>query len=138
LTKIEFGKPNFRDGEIDGVAFVEGYEKTVGFTLSVGSGASSLGNLRLSIDDLYQAIYVYKFFVKLSENYIGGKSYNNSGSMRKFSTGLFIQWDLAETKIDDVLLNVKKAMGLDWKNALGALFSVARGSGGIDELKEKN
>jgi DUF917 family protein len=69
LSGIEFGKPYLqavrlvRKYELEGVAFVEDYDKTVSFTFH----SAHLGNLNLMIENLYQAREVYHFFRNLSK-----------------------------------------------------------------------
>jgi len=64
LANIEFGEPYLRrvkrvaKYELDGVAFVEGYEKTVGFTFE----CHNVRFWKLEMEDLYQAKELYHFF----------------------------------------------------------------------------
>ncbi len=126
LSKIEFGKPDLRTTrrvsryELFGVAFVEGYEKTVDFTFE----SAYLGNLSLTMEDVYQALYVYRLFVKLFENYVDSKPCSKSGNLSKSISRLHIEWCLAETKIEDALLSIEKTMSSEWKNAFKTMFSV--------------
>lgn len=96
MSKIEFSEPHLRrvrrviEYELDGVAFIEGYEKTVKITFECGYSPT---NLRLTMEDLYQAKEVYNFFKTLFRDYS-----KKGGGMTKTILGLYAEWDIAEEK----------------------------------------
>lgn len=100
LSKIEFSEPRLRrvrrviEYELDGVAFIEGYEKTVKITFECHSPT----NLRLTMEDLYQAKEVYNFFKTLFRDYS-----KKSGGMTKTILGLYVEWNMAEEKLQGML-----------------------------------
>jgi len=120
LSKIDFGNPYLqkvklvRKYELKGVAFVEGYEKTVGFTFHSGYP----GNLSLEMDDLYQAKDVYRLFRNLFRDFS-----KESGMQKCFST-LAVEWNIVEAKKEEILLGIEKAMGSDWKDSFKIILSV--------------
>jgi hypothetical protein len=104
-----------REYESDDVAFVEGYDKTVGFTFHSGY----LGNLSLKIENVHQAKDVYDFFGNLFRDHTDEES-----GMSKSLSRLYGDWDIAKAKIEEVLLRIEKAMGSDWKDAFRTIISV--------------
>ena len=97
MPDVEFGLPHLRRTgrvikyELEGVAFIEGYEKTVGFTFECRGR-----NWSLVIEDLYQSKDVYNFFNKLFKNCL---EYNRGIS--KSMLGLSAEWRIAEDKIQE-------------------------------------
>jgi len=122
LSKIEFGKPYLRkvrrviEYELDGLAFVEGYEKTVGFTFECGYSGR---NWRLTMEDLYQSKEVYNFFNNLLKDY----SEEELG-IRKSIMGLYAEWNIVEGRVQDVLERIGETMGNEWKEAFKTIISV--------------
>jgi hypothetical protein len=122
LPKIEFGEPHLRkvkrviEYELDGVAFIEGYEKTMGFTFECGYSPT---NIRLTMDDLYQAKELYNFF----KNFFNDYSKKSEGMTKTFSS-LRTEWDIEEAKLQDMLDKVSEIMGDKWKNAFRTIVSV--------------
>lgn len=120
MPKIEFGEPHLRGVkrvikyELDGVAFVEGYEKTVGFTFE----CCSRKNWRLVMEDLYQAKDVYNFFRNLFKE-CSEKEYGVQKSLT-----LYAEWDVVEGRMQELLDKIEKTMGSNWKNAFKTLISV--------------
>ena len=121
MSKIQFGKPylqivrRVQKYELHGVAFVEGFEKTVGLTFE----CHYRRNCMLTTDDLYQAKEVYRFFSDLLKGYSEKKS-----GLRKGYLGLFMDWTIVEGKVDEALDIIEKAMGSDWKQAFQTILSV--------------
>jgi len=122
LRDIEFGEPQLRrvrrviKYELDGVAFVKGYEKTIGFTFECSYSGK---NWRLKMEDLYQAKELYQFFNKLLENCLE----SNSG-LSKFYSTLHAEWVISEGKIQEALNRIERVMGVAWKDAFKTLISV--------------
>ena len=125
MPKIEFSAPHLRkvrrviEYEVDGIAFIEGYEKTVGFTFEFGY---SPNNLRLEIEDLYQAKELYFFFKQLFKGLV--KKTQAFKSMGR----LLVEWEFAEGKLEEMLQRVKEAMGKEWEEALRKMMSVFNSS----------
>jgi hypothetical protein len=121
LSKIDFGKPYLqrvklvRAYELNGVVFVEGYDKPVGFTFH----SAYSGNVTLIIENVYQARDVYYFFRKLFKDCT-----NQESGLSKSVLGLSVNWDMVKAKKDEALLKIEKAMGSDWKDAFGTILSV--------------
>jgi len=121
LSKIDFGKPYLqrvklvRKYELKGVAFVEGYDKTVSFIFY----SAHSGNLSLAIEDLYQAKYIYDFFRKLFKEYA-----NEETGMIKTGLWLSVEWNITKANQKVALLKIEKTMGSDWKIALRTIMSV--------------
>ena len=121
MSKIEFGKPHLRrvrrvqKFELDAVAFVEGYEKTVRFSFE----CRYLRNCVLKMEDLYQAKEVYSFFNNLLKDY----SEKESGMRKSYST-IWVEWNIAEGRVQEVLDRIEEAMGTDWKEAFKTILSV--------------
>lgn len=122
LSKVEFGKPHLQGVrrvqkyELHGVAFVKGYEKTVGFTFA----SHYWRNCILKMDDLYQSKEVYKFFSNLLEGY----SERESGLRKHSFDSLCSEWTLTEGKVQEVLSRIEKAIGTDWKKAFKTILFV--------------
>ena len=120
MPKVEFGKPYLRTvrlvrkHELIGVAFVEGYEKTVSFTFYSGHSE----NLSLEMEDLYQAKYVYDYLRSLFRNCADDES-----GMRK-SLGLFVEWTVKKAKQEAVLSKIENTMGTDWRDGFRTILSV--------------
>jgi hypothetical protein len=116
VSKIKFGAPCLREVrlvrkyELEGVAFVEGYEKAVSFTFHSGHS----GNLSLRIEDVCQAKEVYDFFRELL-----GKA-----GMNKSIGWLFVEWNVSGKNREAILLNIEKSMSTEWKNAFRTILSV--------------
>lgn len=122
MPKIEFSEPHLRkvkrviEYELDGVAFIEGYEKTVGFTIECGYSPT---NLRLKMEDLYQAKEVYNFFKNLLKNYS-----KESKGITKTLSRLYTEWYIDKEKLRDMLDKVSEIMGDKWKGAFTTIVSV--------------
>jgi len=122
MPKIEFSEPHLRrvrrviQYELEGVAFIEGCEKTVRFVLECGYSAT---NLRLTMEDMYQAKELYNFFKNLLRDYL-----KETKGMTKTLSGLYTEWEIAEEKLQDMLDNVGEAMGNKWKESLRTIISV--------------
>jgi len=109
LAKIEFGEPNNSGLKLYGVAFVEGYEKPVGFHIEL----RAMGFWKLEMEDLYQAKEVYSFFRNLLKNCLR----TNLGLSKSF-THLITEIQIAEGKTEEVLDRIEEAMGIEWKDSL--------------------
>jgi hypothetical protein len=120
MPKVDLGKPYLRTVrlvrkyELAGVAFVEGYEKTVSFTFHSGSPEK----LSLQMEDLYQAKYVYDYFRSLFKNCADEES-----GMQK-SLGLFVEWTVTKAKQETTLSKIENAIGADWRDAFRTILSV--------------
>ena len=101
--------------ELHGVAFVEGYEKPVGFAFE----CRSRGKCELTMEDLYQANEIYKLFRKLFDDY----SKERLG-LQKSLSALVAEWNIAEGQIQGILDRIEKAMGTDWKEAFKTVIYV--------------
>ena len=101
--------------ELHGVAFVEGYEKSVGFAFE----CPSRGKCELTMEDLYQANEVYKLFRKLFDDY----SKERLG-LQKSLSALVAEWNIAEGQMRGILDRIEKAMGTDWKEAFKTIIYV--------------
>lgn len=116
MHKIDFGKPYLRivhlvrKYELDGVAFVEGFDKTVGFTFY----SQTSSNLNLELADQYQSRYVYLFFVELFKEYAKTES--------GLSRYMHVDWELTGEK-EIILTKIEEKMNSDWKKAFATLFS---------------
>lgn len=121
MPEIEFSNPHLRkvrrviEYELHGVAFVKGYEKTVGFTFE----CQSAKNWRLIFEDLYQAKDVYYFFRNLFKNCLD----EDLGMQKSFST-LYTEWMITERHLQEVLDRIEKAMGSNWRDAFKTLITV--------------
>ena len=110
MVKIEFGDPSFRvvrrvcKYELEGVAFVEGYEKTVGFSFEF-----HVGRLSLRIEDVYPAKEVYYFFKKLFDQYS-----TETEGLRK---GLYTSWNIKKEMLKETVNEIEKVLGKKWKEA---------------------
>lgn len=120
MNEIYFGDPCLRKVrlakkyELDGVAFVEDFEKTVGFTFY----SQITRSLSMTIDDLFQAKKVYDFFKELFQDFI-----DNQPRMSKSLLNLNVEWTLKEESKEDLLIKIEQAMGVNWKNAFDKIFS---------------
>jgi hypothetical protein len=120
LPKIEFRKPNLRTVrlarryEIEGVVFVEGYEKAVGFTFH----SDCFGNLSLEMKSIYQAKFVYDFFRSLFNDYKKEESGLKNGYL------LTVDWSMAMEKKEALLSIIEKSMDAYWKEAFKTVLSV--------------
>ena len=121
LREVEFGDPRLRKVslvkkyELDGVAFVKDYEKTVGFTFY----SQSTGSLSLTMEDLFQAKKAYDFFKELFKEFLDGQPY-----MSKSFSNLNVEWNLKKENKEDMLKKIEQAMGVDWRNSFNTIFSV--------------
>jgi hypothetical protein len=121
LFKIEFGDPCLRKVrlarkyELDGVAFVKDFEKTVGFTFY--SQITSI--LSMELDDLFQAKKVYDFFKTLFKDFL-----DDQPNMGKSLQHLHVEWKLKTENKDELLKKLEQTMGVNWKNAFDTIFSV--------------
>lgn len=119
MSEIEFGTPLLRNVkraqkyELKGVAFIQGCEP-VGFTFE----CRHHGNCTLTMDALFQANQVYKFFRKLLTNYA------NELGLQKFGSDLYAEWNIADGQMLGVLDEIEKAMGGSWKTAFKTMFYV--------------
>jgi hypothetical protein len=119
LPKIEFGYPRLysvkrkRKWMLEGVAFVEGFDKAVGFVFHSGHS----GNLSLELEDLYQAKDVYNFF----KGFLIDISFE-SGLSKSFSK-LYSEWNGVDDR-EEILQRIEKAMGSNWSNAFLTILSV--------------
>lgn len=121
MYTIDFGDPCLRKVrlarkcELDGVAFVKDFEKTVGFTFY----SPFTSSLRMTIDDLFQAKKVYDFFNNLFKNFL-----DNQPNMSKSLLNLNVEWKLKTENKEDLLKKIEQSMGVNWKNAFDTVFSV--------------
>lgn len=110
MAKIEFGDPSLRvvrrvcKYELRGVAFVEGYDKTVGFSFEF-----HVGRLSLRIEDVYPAKEVYYFFKKLFDQY--------SSKTEGLTKGLYTSWNMKEEMLKETVNEIEKVLGSKWKEA---------------------
>ena len=120
LYEIEFGDPCLRKVrlarkyELNGLAFVKDFEKTVGFTFY----SQITSSLSMTIDDLFQAKKVYDFFKNLFQDFI-----DNQPRMSKSLLNLNVEWKLKKENKEDLLKKIEQAMGVNWKNAFDTIFS---------------
>jgi hypothetical protein len=120
-NSIIFGDPDLRGVslvrkyELNGVAFVKEYEKTVGFTFY----SQCKDDLRLEMEDMYQAHWVYAFFKDVFK-----ESFSNQPSMTKAGMmGLYAEFKLKAESRESLLTNINRTMGVHWQNAFSAIFS---------------
>jgi len=119
LCEIKFGDPNLhevrlaRKYELDGVAFIKGIEKPVGFTFY----SQYVGNLNLKMEALEQAMKLYCFFKELFEEPLA--------PMKKDSllSSLNVEWRLKIENKEAVLQKIEKSMGVEWRKAFDNMFS---------------
>ena len=110
MIKIEFGDPSLRVVRrvckyvLRGVAFVEGYDKTVGFSFEF-----YVGRLSLRIEDVYPAKEVYYFFKKLFDQY--------SSKTEGLTKGLYTCWNMKEEMLKETVDEIEKVLGNKWKEA---------------------
>lgn len=110
MTKIEFGDPSLRvvrrvcKYELRGIAFVEGYDKTVGFSFEF-----HVGRLSLRMEDVYPAKEVYYFFMKLLNQY--------SSETEGLTKGLYTSWNMKEEMLKETVDEIEKVLGNKWKEA---------------------
>lgn len=122
LPKIEFSEPHIRkvkrviEYELDGVAFIEADQKTVRFTFECGYSPT---NVRLTMEDLYQAKELYNFFKNLFKDYS-----KESKGMTKTLRGLYTEWEIAEEKLQDMLDKIGEIMSDKWEEAFRTIVSV--------------
>ena len=116
MTKIGFGDPSLRvvrrvcRYELRGVAFVEGYEKTVGFSFEF-----HVGRLSLRLDDVYPAKDVYFFFKKVFDQY--------STETEGLTKGLYTSWNMKEGMLKDTIDEIEKVLGIKWKEAFKKMMT---------------
>ena len=119
MVKIEFGAPflmgarRYIEYELRGIAFIEGYEKPIGFNFECHPRF-----LRLSMKEYYHAKHLYKFFRELFENVATHEGlWGERGE-------LHAEWSYSDEKINEILDRIERAMGLEWKEAFRKIFSV--------------
>lgn len=113
MSEIEFSKPHLQrvkrvqKYELDGVAFVKGYEKPVRLTFE----CRGTNNFSLEMEALYQAKEVSKFISKLLKNCA------KDLGMRDSFPALYAEWEIEEGLMKEALDRIEKAIGNDWKEA---------------------
>lgn len=103
-----------RKYELNGVAFVRDYEKTVGFTFY----SQKTGSLSLTMDDLVQAKKAYDFFKELFKESLAGPP-----SMSKGLSDLNVEWNLKTENREALLKKIEQTMGFEWRKAFDIIFS---------------
>lgn len=115
MAKITFGEPSFVsvkrvvEFELHGVAFIEGYEKSVGFQIE------SLGEYtRFMIEDMgVPSKEVYDFF-----NAILKPRCESHEGLRKSLGTLYTEWRMPKDHLQEMISRLGKAMGSEWQEAL--------------------
>lgn len=121
LSEVEFGDPHLhqvrlaRKYELNGVAFVKNYEKTVGFTFY----SQSVGSLSLTMEDLIQAKKVYDFFKELFKECLAAQP-----SMCKAGSNLNVEWSLKTENKEALLKKIEQVMGIEWRKDFDIILYV--------------
>ena len=121
MSDVEFGDPHVhqvrlaRKCELDGVAFVKNYEKTVGFTFY----SQSVGSLSLTMEDLIQAKKVSDFFKDLFK-----ESSATQPTMCKAGSELHAEWILKTENKEALLKKIEQVMGIEWRKDFDIILSV--------------
>jgi hypothetical protein len=119
MCKIKFGDPNLhsvrlsRKYELDGIAFIKGFEKPIGFTFY----SPSRGNLDLTMEALEQAENLYIFFKQRFKVPFA--------PMRKDSSSrLNVELELKTEDKEEVLQEIEKNMSVEWRKVFNTILSV--------------
>jgi len=120
LREVEFDDPSMRNvslarrHELEGVAFVKDYVKTVRFTFY----SQSKSSLSLIMEDFVQAKMVYDFFKELFEEFF------SQSRKSKSLLGIIVEWNWKTKDKENALLKIEQTMGIDWRNAFETIFYV--------------
>lgn len=120
MSEVEFGDPHLhqvrlaRKHELNGVAFVKNYEKTVGLTFY----SQSVGSLSLTMEDLVQAKKVYDFFKELFKECLAAQP-----SMCKAGSNLNVEWNLETENKEALLKKIERVMSIEWRKDFDIILS---------------
>ncbi len=120
MAEISFIEPNLTKVrfvykyKIQGIAIIEGYEKTIGFTLHYEPI-----NFYLVLEDKSASIKLYNFFnFKFKPYCIEHKK------LYKKSDQLHADWRILKENLNDVIKTLGNSMGSDWQDKLKKIISV--------------
>ncbi len=108
MTKIAFSRPTAR---LESVAFIEGYEEPVGFTLDI-KPTGMVVRIELFMDAVENAKDVYQFFKELFSHCC------KEEGMVKTERELRASWYIADReKTSELLEKIRDSMGEEWEES---------------------